>query len=147
MKPEQDICELMLSDENRVSSGEYVNVLWRMYLGRNWWWMMLPAGVLCVFGFVHINFLVAGLFCAFVLEPMILVLIYFNYTLTEEIQWSLRPKSVKSDGARLALEFSDERGGAKVLAWSEVGDVLVSERYVAVMLRHRKYAMILFRRK
>lgn len=147
VKPEQDITEMMPKDGNRVSAGEYVSVLRRLYFRRNWWWMVLPAAVLCLLGFVHINYLIAGLFFAFVVEPMILVLIYFNYTLTEEVQWSLRPKTVKSDDGGLTLEFSDERGGEKMLTWSEIGDVLVSGRYVAVVLSHRKYAIVLFPRK
>lgn len=147
MRPTKDITAIIECETTRVNAGEYLAVLRRLYLRRNWWWITLPVASLCVLGFVNINFLVAGLFIGFVALPMLLVLIYFNYTLTHEVQWSLRPKNVTCDDSGLRLEFCDERRGMKCINWDEVTDVLVSARHVAVVLSHRKYAIVLFRRK
>ena len=79
----------------KVEPGAYVRALSRMYFGRNWLWFLVPV-VGCAVPAVwltDVRWLIVGLMLALMVYPMILVLLYLNYALTQETRWSIMEKT------------------------------------------------------
>lgn len=139
-----EIGELLPEGLLSVSSSAYGKLLMRYYLRRNWWWIILPMILLIVLGVVNVNFAVVGLFYGFVVVPMAMSLVYFNYAISEEMQWSVRKKTVACDSTGLLMKFTDERFKETKINGSDIREVLKTKKHLIILLRSRRYAMVAF---
>ncbi len=128
-----------------VSAGEYQRVMWRMYFGRNWWWMVLPLVLCAVLAAVmaDVRWLLAGLMLLFMVFPMLLVLVYIRYALTLEVRWSLMEKTAVMDREGIHLTFTDARMKPRTIAWGEVSAVTRDSQAMCFHLRVRRYNFLM----
>ena len=129
-----------------VSSGQYIRPMLRMYFGRNWWWFVVP--ILVILGLMLVmhdaRWLIVCLMLIFMVFPMILILIYFNYALTLEVRWSLMEKSMIIDEEGLHLSFTDKRMHQRDIAWSDISNITRDRNafYFHLKVRRFNYLMI-----
>lgn len=129
-----------------VSSGQYMRPMLRMYFGRNWWWFVVPIFItLGLMLFLHdTRWLIVCLMLIFMVFPMVLILIYFNYALTLEVRWSIMDKSMLLDDTGLHLTFTDKRMHPRDITWSDISSITRDRNafYFHLKVRRYNYVMI-----
>lgn len=129
-----------------VSSGQYMRPMLRMYFGRNWWWFVVP--IFFTLGLMLIlhdtRWLIVCLMLFFMVFPMVLILIYFNYALTLEVRWSIMEKSVLIDDRGMHLTFTNKRMHPRDIAWSDISSITRDRNafYFHLKVRRYNYVMI-----
>ncbi|MBO7608987.1 MAG: hypothetical protein J6S96_02130 [Muribaculaceae bacterium] len=128
-----------------VTSGQYMRPMLRMFFGRNWWWFVVP--ILIMLGLMSVlhdaRWLIVCLMLIFMIFPMILILIYFNYALTLEVRWSIMEKAMMIDDKGLHLTFSDERMHSRDIAWSDISSITRDRNAFYFHLNVRRYNYVM----
>lgn len=133
-------------DSFSVSSQQYMRPMLRMYFGRNWWWFVIP--ILITLGLMFVfhdeRWLIVCLMLIFMIFPMILVLIYFNYALTLEVRWSIMEKTITINDDGMHLIFTDQRMRSRDISWREISSITRDNNafYFHLKVRRYNYVMI-----
>lgn len=103
----------------KVTSGDYVKRLFSVYMARHWGWFVLPVLSLVGLSFANIKFIIVALMVIFIIIPMVLSLIYFNYALTEEARLSITEKELKVTDEGLCIKCLNEKEQEYFYCWLE----------------------------
>lgn len=125
-----------------VAASELVAQLCRLFFARNWMWFALPVLVLAALAFVNVNFLLVALMTLFVVYPMVLTLVYFNYAFTPEARWSILAKEINLDDDGLHMHFEHVSMQPHTIKWSEVSSMKWGSNSLLLMLRGSKYIFL-----
>lgn len=128
----------------RVGAGDYQRMMWRLFFGRWWPWLVLPlaAAAAMLLAGVDVRWLLAALMLVCLAFPMILVLVYINYALTIEARWSLMEKTARLDTSGIHLTFTDERMRPRTIRWADVTHITRDSRAYYLHLRARRYTFL-----
>ena len=129
----------------KVTSSEYMRPMILMFFRRNWWWFILPVAVTIALMVLlnDVRWLIVGLMLVFMVFPMILALIYFNYALTIVVRWSLMEKSILLDDEGLHLDFVDKRMRPRTISWRDIASVTRDDKAYYFNLTVRRYTFVL----
>ena len=127
---------------NNISTSTFLRILLWLYMRRNWWWMALPVAACAVTALVLADdrFLLVALMIAFIVVPMLMPLLYFNYALRPQCRWSILEKTITTSADGLHLDFSDERMNPHVLPWSHFASRRVSHHCLLLMFKGSRYS-------
>ena len=103
----------------KVTSGDYVKRLFSAYMSRHWWWFVLPVLILLGLSIVNIKFIIVALMVLFIIIPMALSLIYFNYALTDEARLSITEKELKVTDEGISIKSLNDSEQEYFLYWKE----------------------------
>ena len=132
----------------KVESGVYLRLLSKMFFARNWWWFLLPLLVcgVCGCAMADVRWLIVALMVAFVMYPMLLALIYFNYALTAEARWNIMEKTAVICDEGIRLTFTHERMKPHLITWGDISHVERNDRHIIFHLSTRKYTYFILPR-
>ena len=134
----------MVLEGCRVTSGEYMSRLCRMFLADNWLWMALPLAVCIILAiFIDVRFAIVAMMVLFIVLPMVLALLYFYYGLSPEARWSIMDKTVTINEDDITLEFTDERMKKHVIPKGDVLSIIETDNLTLIMLRGRRYTCLM----
>lgn len=134
----------MKIDSCKVSASDYMRQLCGLYFAHKWIFFVLPVLLCACLSVVNVNFFLVALMLLFVVIPMVLSLLYFNYALTPEVRWSVLDKSIDIDDNGLTLHFDAESkiDHDVVIPWNDVTSLIVKKRFLLLGLKVRRYAFL-----
>lgn len=94
----------------KITSGEYAKAVFSHFFSDNWIFFLFPLLVCGCLSVHDIRILIVSLMVLFVVVPFIMILLYFNYMLTNSMVWSISEKTISltTDGT-LVLEFENPK--------------------------------------
>ena len=119
----------------KVTSGDYVKRLFSAYMARHWVWFALPVLILIGLSIVNIKFIIVALMVLFIIIPMALSFIYFNYALTDEARLSITEKELKVTVEGLYIKILNDSGKEYFYYWEEFYGCKIGEWGIA--LQHK----------
>ncbi len=121
-----------------IATGDYSRLLFSVFVSENWFWFVLPLALFAALGALDWRYFVVALMVLFIVIPMVMSLVYFNYMLTVETRWSIVDKTITIVSDGLLLEFDQEREQALV-KWSDISGLYAKGAYLLVKLKVRRY--------
>ena len=118
----------------KVSSSEYVKRLFSLFMTYYWALFLLPVLVLASLSVVNVDFLIVALMAIFIMIPMVLTLLYFNYALTDEARLSISEKELKVTVDGLHLKTLNNKEQEYFFQWKEFYGCLIYEK--SLLLQH-----------
>lgn len=126
---------------NSITSGTYLSILYRLFLVR-WWWLLLLPVVMCLgliavdtrFGFVALIVAMAMIIVSF---P---VLYYF--ALTQESRWSILEKTVTVTDGGLRLDFASDKMRQHIISWSDLASTTVLSHCFVLRFKKNSYTFL-----
>ena len=143
---------------SKCSSSEYMRRLFAIFMGENWVWFVFPLLGLLSLSVLNVDFVIVALMAIFIVIPMVLTLLYFNYALTDEARLSISKTYIKlkdeglvvnrlkDSDAESQLSEADNKETvvveSKEYGWNEFSGMIVGSWGVA--LRHEgRYRLFL----
>lgn len=127
----------------KVESSEFTKMLFRLYFARNWWWIVLPPLVVMLLTVVNVWFMVAALIYLFVVLPMVLTIVYFNYSMTMEMVWSLNNKTFVADDNGISMVFDRDKIKDVTIAACDVRGIYRNRDFTIFMLSRNRYSFVM----
>lgn len=128
----------------KVSGGEYVEILFKLFVGR-WWWIGAIA-VIGVFSLsaININFIYVALMLIFIVIPMIMAFLYIYYGLVPESRLSILEKSAIISSDAIELHFEKEDGIVKIehLNFNSFTRYVPKKKCLLLVYRGRNYRFL-----
>lgn len=81
--------------KSKVSSSEYIRRLFAIFMTDNWVWFVIPVVAIAGLSFLNPKFIIVALMVVFIVIPMVLSLLYFNYALNNEARISIIEKGIE----------------------------------------------------
>lgn len=141
------------------SSSEYMKRLFAIFMTENWLWFLLPVVVLLSLSLVNLKFILVALMVLFVVFPMVLMFLYFNYALTDEARLSISKTNIKLKDEVLSINrlfISDDNSCNlqqkdyinKVLeerdySWKDLKGMLVGKWGIALRYKKRYWLLLI----
>ena len=129
----------VMSISCKISSGEYARILFGIFFSEQWIWFVLPLLLFAALSIVDIRFIIVALMVLFIVIPMVISMLYFNYLLTVETRWSIVDKKIKAEKGKLFIEFEDGKSSPITIDKEEVSSVIVRSQYLLIELSVRRY--------
>ena len=80
---------------SKVSSSEYIKRLFTIFMSDNWAWFVFPVVAIASLSVLNLKFIIVALMVVFIVIPMVLSLLYFNYALSNEALITITEKYVE----------------------------------------------------
>ncbi len=137
----------------KTSSGIYISAVFKQWLSRYWWAVVLPELLCVILAFTHnIAFAFVALMLLFIIYPIILSFIYFYYALTPRAVSSLfnRKITITQQGLHISYIQPEENNDKnykipadETILWNEIKSANYSGRYCTLHLRNSSYCYII----
>ncbi len=118
----------------KVTSGDYIKRLCSLFMADHWVWFALPVLILASLAVLNIDFLIVALMAVFIIIPMVLTLLYFNYALTDEARISITEKELKVTDEGLQIKTLSNKLQEYTFLWAEFYGYVVGENFL--LLQH-----------
>lgn len=128
--------------ECRVDASTYSAILRQKYMRRNWWWMALYALACVTMSFFDVRLMIAGLLLLFVVLPMLLALVYFNYALVQEASWSIMKKTIAVTDEDMTMVFDHPKMSPVTVKWADYQGYEVTRHCLALDIDRRRYRFL-----
>jgi hypothetical protein len=129
----------------RLKPSQYVKAIASMWITRWWWIFAVPLAVILLMAVaMDVRFYVVALMMIFIIIPMILGLVYFNYALTPEACFSTINHTITVSRVGLRVDYVRETDDERQLPAREIpsNDILSYEdtgNSIFVHLRGGRY--------
>ena len=131
------------TDLFQVSAGRYMRRLCAMWFARNWWWFALPLVACAALTWVDVRWAIIALMLIFMVFPMILTLLYFNFAFAPVARLSVMEKSMMIDESGVRLSFTHERMNDHEIRWSEIAKVQLANDNILLILRQGRFSFFM----
>ena len=134
---------MKLSISCKITSGEYAKIVFSHFFSDNWIFLLFPLLVCGCLSILDIRILIVALMLLFVTVPFIMILVYFNYMLTNSMVWSISEKTISlTNENALVLEFENPKLRTVTVNKGEVRNVLHHKHYFLLQIESAKYRFL-----
>lgn len=134
----------------RTPAHRYMRSVAEEWLGAWWWALALPvAACLSVGAVINVTFTFVAMMLIFLVAPLIMLFLYYNYALTPEAIMAVRPHEVTIDreqGIDVSFEPHPESGRTYPpvhIGWGDVHDVEYNPTEIIVKLHRSGYRLLI----
>lgn len=132
----------MTSKTFAIPTRDYINKLAFSWLAGRWWLFVIPLAAVMVWALFDIRAVYVALVIVFLLYPMSLTLVWFNYALSPQSLRAISPKQVTVSADGLKIDFLPKHEDCKplpstVISWSEIHSVELSSGGMTLILGSR----------
>lgn len=132
----------MTSQPFAISSRNYINRLALTWLANRWWLLAMPLVAVSVWALFDIRAIYVGLVIIFLLYPMSLTLVWFDYALSPQSIRAITTKQVTVKAEGLKLDFLPKHEDCKPLpsvfiSWDEIRAAELSSDALTLVLGQR----------
>lgn len=131
------------SEIYKISAGDYMRVLFPVYLRSRWYVFALVVLPFAVLSMVSLNFVYVCLMSLFLIVPMMLGYVYFYYALSEDCVSSIRKSRVSITKRGVLREYYDEEDkciGGQETSWNDVLRVEIDGDKLLLFKKSGKFA-------
>ena len=118
-----------------------MSILYRLYLVRWWWLLLLPILACLALIAVDTRFAYVALIVAMAMVIISFPLLYY-FALTPESRWSILEKTITATDEGLRFDFTSEKMHAHVLRWSEIVGTTASRGCLVLKLKRNRYTFV-----
>lgn len=126
----------------KISSSEYIKRLFAIFMADNWAWFVVPTVVLAGLSALNIKFIILALMFVFIVVPMVLSLLYFNYALTDEARISISDKNIELNVEGIVFNLLQDNVKPYCNKWESLKNVRFSQWGIALQPAKR-YRLIM----
>lgn len=126
---------------NSISSGTYMSILYRLFLARRWWLMLLPVAVCLALIAVDTRFAFAALIVALAMLMLSFPLLYY-YALTQESRWSILEKTVTLTDDGLLLDFTSDKMRQHLIPWADIASTTAAKGCLVIKFKKNSYTFL-----
>ena len=124
-----------------ITSGTYMAILRRTFLGRRWWLMALPVVLcLCMIA-IDTRFAYVALIVAMAMVMLAMPLVFY-YALTQESRWSILEKTITITDEGIKLDFLSDKMKCHFIAWDDIASTGASCDCLIVRLKKNRYTFL-----
>ena len=124
-----------------ITSGTYMTILRRTFLGRRWWILALPVALcLCMIA-IDTRFVFVALIVAMAMAMLSMPLFYY-YGLTQESRWSILEKSITITDDGIRLDFLSEKMECHIILWDSIASTSAHSNCLVVRLKKNRYTFL-----
>ncbi|MDE6369726.1 MAG: hypothetical protein K2K94_10875 [Muribaculaceae bacterium] len=132
----------MTSQPFAIPSRSYINRLAFTWLANRWWLLAMPLVAVSVWALFDIRAIYVGLVIIFLLYPMSLTLVWFDYALSPQSIRAITTKQVTVEAGGLKLDFFPKNDDCKPLpsvfiTWNEIRAAELSSNALTLVLGQR----------
>ncbi|MDE5555130.1 MAG: hypothetical protein K2J10_08120 [Muribaculaceae bacterium] len=132
----------MTSQPFTIPSRNYINRLAFTWLANRWWLLALPLVAVSVWALFDIRAVYVGLVIIFLLYPMALTLVWFDYAMSPQSIRAITPKQVTVTKDGLKIDFLPKNEDCRplpsvFLPWCEVQSAELSSNTLSLVLGTR----------
>ncbi len=137
----------------KTSSGTYISTIFKQWLSRYWWTIVLPELLCIILAFTYnIAFAFVALMLLFIVYPIILSFIYFYYALTPRAVSSIFEKkiTITQEGIHINYIAPDEKDDKiyktpndETISWDEIKSANYSGCHCTLRLTDNKYSYVI----
>ena len=118
-----------------------MSILYRLFLARRWWLMLLPVVVCLPLIAVDTRFAYVALIVAMGVIIVSLPLMWY-YALTQESRWSILEKTLTLTREGVQLDFTSEKMNRHVIAWEEMTSTTAHSECLVIRLKKNRYTFL-----
>lgn len=118
-----------------------MSILWRTFLSRRWWWLVLPVVASLAMIVVDTRFAFVALILAMAVVMVAMPAVYY-YALTPESRWSILEKTIEMTQEGLTLSFTSEKMNEHKILWSEIASTTAVNECLVIKLKKNKYTFL-----
>ena len=115
-----------------------MSILYRLFLVRWWWLLLLPVAVCLALIAVDTRFAYVALIVAMAMVIISFPLLYY-FALTPESRWSILEKTVTVTDDGLQLDFTSDKMRQHVIAWNEMASTTALNDCLVIKLKKNRY--------
>lgn len=132
----------MTSQPFAIPSRNYINRLALNWLANHWWILATPLVGVCVWGLFDIRAVYVGLIIIFLIYPMSLTLVWFDYALSPQSIRAIMPKQVTVTNDGLRIDYLPKNDDCKPLPsafipWEDIRAAELSSNALTLILGQR----------
>lgn len=118
-----------------------MSILYRLFLVRWWWVLLLPVVVCLALIAVDTRFAFVALIMAMAMVIISFPLLYY-FALTPESRWSIMEKTVTIADDGLQLDFISDKMLQHVIAWSDIDSTTALKKCLVIKLKRNRYTFL-----
>jgi len=118
-----------------------MSILYRLFLVRWWWLLLLPVIVCLALIAVDTRFVFVALIVAMAMVMLSFPLLYY-FALTQESRWSIIEKTVTMTDEGLRLDFTSEKMHNHVIAWSDIDSTTAVKECLVIKFKRNRYTFL-----
>ena len=115
-----------------------MSILYRLFLVRWWWLLLLPVAVCLGLIAVDTRFAFVSLIVAMAMIIVSFPVLYY-FALTQESRWSILEKTVTITGEGLQLDFTSEKMRQHIILWGEIASSTVLSHCYVLRFKKNRY--------
>lgn len=132
----------MTSQPFAIPSRNYINRLAFTWLANRWWLLAAPLVAVSVWALFDLRAIYVGLVIIFLLYPMSLTLVWFDYALSPQSIRAITTKQVTVKAVGLSIDFIPKNVDSKTLpsvfiSWNEIRAAELSADALTLILGQR----------
>lgn len=132
----------MTSQPFAIPSKAYLNRLALLWLSDRWMWLVMPVIAIIAWALFDIRAIYVGLILIFLLYPMALTLVWFDYALSPQSIRAVTPKRLTVSDHGLRFEFLPKTEDQRPLdpvsyTWDDIISAEISAKSVFIVIGPR----------
>lgn len=132
----------MTSQPFAIQSKAYLNRLAVLWLSDRWMWLVLPVIAVIAWALFDIRAIYVGLILIFLLYPMALTLVWFDYALSPQSMRAVTPKRLTVSDRGLHFEFLPKSEDQQPLepvsySWDDIISAEISSKSIFIVIGPR----------
>ncbi|MBR5171295.1 MAG: hypothetical protein IKW85_12125 [Muribaculaceae bacterium] len=118
-----------------------MSILYRLFLVRWWWLLLLPVAVCLALIAVDTRFAFVALIVAMAMVMVSFPVLYY-FALTQESRWSILEKTVTLTDEGLLLDFTSDKMRSHVIAWGDIESTTALNRCLVLRFKKKRYTFL-----
>ena len=118
-----------------------MSILYRLFLARRWWLMLLPVAVCLALIAVDTRFAFAALIVALAMLMLSFPMLYY-YALTQESRWSILEKTVTITDEGLQLDFTSDKMRRHIIPWADIASTTAAKGCLVIRFKKNSYTFL-----
>lgn len=106
--------------------------LFTIFMTDNWAWFVVPIVALAGLSVLNTNFIIVALMVVFIVVPMVLSLLYFNYALTDEARISISEKNIELIVEGIVFNLLQDNAKPHFYKWEDFRNVRLFQWGIAL---------------
>ena len=118
-----------------------MSILYRLFLVRWWWLLLLPVALCLALIAVDTRFAFVALIVAMAMLMVSYPVIYY-FALTQESRWSILEKTLTVTDEGLLLNFTSEKMRQHLVAWGDIASTAVLSHCLVLRFKKNRYTFL-----
>ena len=118
-----------------------MSILYRLFLVRWWWLLLMPVAVCLALIAVDTRFAFVALIVAMAMVIVSFPVLYY-FALTQESRWSILEKTVTVTDEGLQLDFTSEKMRWHVIAWCDIASTTALNHCLVLRFKKNSYTFL-----